>query len=196
MLPNKKDEFPLSKQKKIKGSRRMAREKVLQILFAVEFCDTPVNTLISHIFFRRFNFGDDEENIVPDKLLTPDEINELDADVTIDWTHDELEFGRNLTTRTIETLEETNELIIKFAKNWEIERIAPIDRILMRMSITELLKFREIPPKVSINESIEIAKRYSTPKSGNFINGVLDSVHEELKKSERMKKSGRGLIDK
>ena len=196
MLPNKQDEFPLSKHKKIKGSRRMAREKVLQILFALELCDTPVNTLISHIFFRRFNFGDDEEHIVADKLLTPDEINELDADVTIDWTHDEIEFGRNLTMRSIDNMEETNALIVKFAQNWKIDRIAPIDRVLMRMSITELLLFHEIPPKVSINESIEIAKRYSTPKSGNFINGVLDSVHEELLKNERMNKSGRGLIDK
>ena len=196
MLPNKQDEFPLSKQKKIKGSRRMAREKVLQILFALELCDTPVNTLISHIFFRRFNFGDDEQNIVADKLLTPDEINELDADVPIDWTLDEIEFGRSLAMRTIDSLKETNALIVKFAQNWKIERIAPIDRVLMRMSITELLLFSEIPPKVSINESIEIAKRYSTPKSGNFINGVLDSVHEELKKEDRMNKSGRGLIDK
>jgi len=72
---------------------------------------------------------------------------------------------------------------------------ALIDRILLRMGITELLFFPEIPPKVSINEVIEIAKEYSTSNSGKFINGILDAILSDLKLNSNLNKSGRGLID-
>lgn len=80
--------------------------------------------------------------------------------------------------------------------NWEIERIALIDRLLLRMGIAELLFFSDIPPKVSINEVIEIAKDYSTSNSGKFLNGILDAVLSEFKTSGKMIKTGRGLLDK
>ncbi len=79
--------------------------------------------------------------------------------------------------------------------NWEMERIALIDRLLLRIGIAELHFFPEIPPKVSINEVIEIAKDYSTSNSGKFINGILDSVLTDLKESGELNKTGRGLID-
>ncbi|MCX6149257.1 MAG: transcription antitermination factor NusB [Ignavibacteriales bacterium] len=79
--------------------------------------------------------------------------------------------------------------------NWEMNRIALIDKILLRMCIAEILFFPDIPPKVSINEVIEISKNFSTPNSGKFINGILDSILAELKASGNLSKTGRGLVD-
>jgi N utilization substance protein B len=75
-----------------------------------------------------------------------------------------------------------------------MDRIALIDKLLLQIGITELMYFPEIPPKVSINEVIEIAKDYSTSNSGKFINGILDAILSELKESGNLNKSGRGLI--
>ena len=79
--------------------------------------------------------------------------------------------------------------------NWDLSRIALIDRILLRMGICEILFFPDIPPKVSINESIEIAKDYSTSSSGKFINGILDAILDDLKKDGKLNKKGRGLLE-
>ena len=86
-------------------------------------------------------------------------------------------------------------MIKEKVENWEMERIALIDRILLKIGIVEILYFPEIPPKVSINEVIEIAKDYSTLNSGKFINGILDAILSEAKKEGRLNKSGRGLIE-
>lgn len=87
------------------------------------------------------------------------------------------------------------ELIANNTRNWEVERLPLTDRIILEMSIAELLRFPNIPVKVTINEYIELAKTYSTPKSRNFINGILDVIAKELVDSGEIKKSGRGLID-
>jgi N utilization substance protein B len=79
--------------------------------------------------------------------------------------------------------------------NWDVTRIAVIDKLLLRIGIGELLYAVDIPPKVTINETIEIAKEYSTAKSGKFINGILDAVLLDLKKDGKIKKVGRGLIE-
>lgn len=81
------------------------------------------------------------------------------------------------------------------AENWELDRIARIDRILMHMAICEMLNFEEIPVKVTINEYLELAKTYSTPKSSKFINGILDSLYNEFRATGKIVKRGRGLID-
>lgn len=105
-----------------------------------------------------------------------------------------LEFARDLFERTVDRQKEADRIIGEHAENWDLDRIAPIDRVLLRMATCELLEFEEIPPKVSIDEAIEIAKKYSTPKSGKFINGILDSILMSLQREGRLKKSGRGLI--
>ncbi len=86
-------------------------------------------------------------------------------------------------------------LIIKKAENWELDRIARLDRILMHMAICEMLNFEEIPIKVTINEYLELAKTYSTPKSSKFINGILDSLYNDFLNDGKIQKKGRGLID-
>lgn len=79
--------------------------------------------------------------------------------------------------------------------NWDPDRIALMDRMLIKIAIAELIYFPEIPPKVTLNEYLEIAKEYSTPKSNQFINGVLDKLVKEYTKNDRMHKKGRGLLE-
>src|SRR5665647_1924773 len=78
--------------------------------------------------------------------------------------------------------------------NWDSERIAEIDTIILKMAICEFLKFPSIPVKVTLNEYLELAKEYSTPKSSIFINGILDNLVKELQVSNRIIKAGRGLM--
>ncbi len=105
------------------------------------------------------------------------------------------EFAENLIIRVIKYTDELDSKIKERVANWEMNRIALVDKILLRMGICELFYFPDIPPKVSINESIEIAKEYSTARSGKFINGILDAILSELKESGKLDKSGRGLVD-
>jgi N utilization substance protein B len=87
------------------------------------------------------------------------------------------------------------ELIANNTRNWEVERLPLTDRVILEMAIAELITFPNIPVKVSMNEYIELAKNYSTPKSRQFINGILDVISKEMKAAGSVKKSGRGLID-
>ncbi len=192
---NLNEMFSLSKDKEAKGSRRLAREKILQVLFAYDISEIKWQDIFSHVFFRKFNFGDNIEK-ASNRPLRNEEVIEMESDIPIKWKEEEILFGRNLIQKSFENKELISDLIKKYASNWEYHRIARIDRILMVMAITELLYFEEIPPKVSINEAIDIAKKYSTPKSGLFINGVLDTIRENLEKESLIKKSGRGLVDK
>jgi N utilization substance protein B len=105
------------------------------------------------------------------------------------------EIAKHLFLKVIETKDEIDLLITSRVANWEFGRLAVIDKIILRISLCELLYFDDIPPKVSINEAIEIARRYSTEKSDKFVNGVLDSILDDLKKSGRLKKTGRGLLE-
>ncbi len=104
-------------------------------------------------------------------------------------------FTKELLRKTVEFGEEYSEMIADKAKNWETERIALLDMILMKMALTELEHFPTIPVKVTLNEYIELAKSYSTPKSKIFVNGVLDKLVADLKRNERINKRGRGLVE-
>jgi transcription antitermination factor NusB len=187
--------FPLSKEKTIKGFRRLAREKVLQILFAYEVTSSDLDRLFSHIFYRDFNFGDDERSDNPEKLLKPQEVYELEADIPIVWRNADIEFSKELIRLTIQHSNELDVMIEKYADNWEIERISPIDKILTKMAMIELTDFPDIPAKVSINEVLDISKKYSTENSNHFINGLLDAIHTKLIQDGLIKKTGRGLVD-
>lgn len=90
---------------------------------------------------------------------------------------------------------ETSQIIARHTKNWDFNRIAIIDGLLLKMAVTEFLFFEDIPPKVSINEAIEIAKVFSTDESGKFVNGILDAILNELKKDGLLQKTGRGLVE-
>ena len=108
---------------------------------------------------------------------------------------DEKEFIETLLKETIRQEKENLPVIDKLTKNWELDRIAKMDILLMEMAITELQAFSNIPTKVTLNEYIEISKFYSTPKSNVFINGVLDKAISKLEKEGKIKKMGRGLMN-
>lgn len=91
------------------------------------------------------------------------------------------EFAESLVRGTKRHEAEIDELISRYAENWELERMAVVDRNILRMSVYELLWSPEVPPKVAINEAIEIAKKFGTKESSRFINGILDRVHKELR---------------
>ena len=105
-------------------------------------------------------------------------------------------FAEKLFFRTLENETQFNDLVTNQIQNWDINRLAMIDLIVLRMSLCEFLYFEEIPTKVTINEAIEIVKKYSTAKSGRFVNGILDASLLELSKQGKINKTGRGLIER
>lgn len=107
---------------------------------------------------------------------------------------DDEEFPKKLFRKTILNRNEYSELIKQFCKNWDFDRIAFMDLLLMQMAIAEVLTFSSIPTRVTINEYIELSKYYSTNKSNIFINGLLDKVFKHLKDNNQIVKQGRGLI--
>ena len=104
------------------------------------------------------------------------------------------EFASQLFRRTVLNESEFAKEYIDKTPNWDTERIAEIDTIILKMAICEFLRFPSIPVKVTINEYLEIAKEYSTPKSSIFINGILDNLVKEFQTKEKLKKTGRGLM--
>lgn len=147
------------------STRREARERVMQALYAHEQAGGNADHFVHTLLYTEFE-GDPKTR----------------------------EFAERLFRKTLEAREEADEVIQSHATNWDLHRITSVDRALLRMATAEFLEFEEIPPKVSIDEAIEIAKRYSTPDSGPFINGVLDAVLMDLHEQGRLEKSGRGLI--
>lgn len=115
-------------------------------------------------------------------------------EIAINW-EDDKEFFQNIFNLTVENDDENRMLIAQKTQNWDIERIAQTDKIIISMAITEMMNFSSIPVKVSINEYIDISKTYSTPKSKQFVNGLLDVLSKELTEKGLIRKSGRGLLD-
>lgn len=115
-------------------------------------------------------------------------------ELSLNW-EDDRDFIETLYRRSTSLEPHHLELIANNTRNWEVERLPLTDRIILEMAIAELLSFPNIPIKVTINEYIELAKTYSTPKSRTFINGILDVIAKALQENGEIKKSGRGLID-
>ncbi|MGA9115525.1 MAG: transcription antitermination factor NusB [Bacteroidota bacterium] len=145
--------------------RRIIRERVLQALYAHEVSGDPVEHVIAHTVHG------------------------------LDDNKQAYEFARRLVIETVHHAPQIDKVIRSKVANWDFKRIALIDRLVLRMAICELIYFQEIPPKVSMNEAIELAKLFSTEKSGQFVNGVLDAVLDDLKAAGDIHKTGRGLFD-
>ena len=107
---------------------------------------------------------------------------------------DDREFAKDLFRKSILNHDELQQLIKVHSNNWDVERIAFMDILIMQLAIAEFLYFPSIPTKVTMNEYIELSKYYSTEKSRNFINGILDKTLKDLKKEDKIKKTGRGLV--
>jgi N utilization substance protein B len=129
------------------------------------------------------------------KLITSDApLNEsLVVRLTTDWIEDK-EFMKVLFHKTLENDKYFDEIITTKLKNWDLERLTTTDNLIIKMALAEMINFQAIPVKVSINEYIEVAKNYSTPKSKQFVNGVLDKLSADLVEQGVIKKSGKGLI--
>lgn len=145
--------------------RRLIREKVLQTLYAYEISKEPI------------------------AFIEEQQLSELKPH------HNDFNFAKELIEKVVQHLDELDAMIKANVPNWEFERIALIDKIILRMGIAEFTHFADIPPKVTINEAIEIAKAFSTEKSGKFINGVLDTILDKMRATKTLKKTGRGLLD-
>ncbi len=115
------------------------------------------------------------------------------AQVSANWVEDK-EFVLDLFQKTIANDEAYQQLIAAKTKNWEADRIAMMDVLLMKMALAEMIYFTSIPIKVTINEYLEIAKEFSTPKSNSFINGILDKILADLNAEGKIRKYGRGLM--
>jgi N utilization substance protein B len=140
--------------------------------------DIPlVNTFVLKLL-RKANQHQAEASFLP-KLLKDNE---------------DMTFARNLLSKTLLKNSELEKEIEGKTPNWDKDRIADVDAILLKMAICELLYFPSIPERVTINEYLEIAKEYSTPKSSIFINGILDKLVKEYKSDGKLKKTGRGLL--
>ncbi|MFC1553807.1 transcription antitermination factor NusB [candidate division KSB1 bacterium] len=144
-------------------TRRKAREEALQILYSSELTGKDISEILS-----------DPSIIRPDGS-------------------DFRDFTKDLVSNTIQNSKDAEILIEKHTRNWKLSRIAFIDKVILRLAISEFLFFPEIPQKVTINESLEIAKKFSTSKSGKFINGILDSIYKDLSAEHKIFKEGAGL---
>ena len=134
--------------------RRLARELALKVLYRYEEGDTDLPAVIKSVLEAK-------------KYHTKDK-----------------DFSRLLVERTLNNLNHIDERIIKVLKNWEYDRISVIDKIILRLGACEIVYFDDIPPQISINEAIEIGKKYGGNDSGRFINGVLDAINKNHEGSD------------
>jgi N utilization substance protein B len=128
------------------GKRRRARELAMEALYRIEVAE-------------------ESPQLVLEDLFSANPVDEETRD-----------FAQSLVLETVQNQDQIDRLISETAKNWDLERIAIIDKNILRFAIAELLYFADIPMKVTIDEAIEIAKKYSTPDSSRFVNGILDKI--------------------
>ncbi len=166
-------------------SRDKGGEKnILQFIFTDLML--PDELFVSFIEEHFTNWQDDAEmmqQLVMNYLSKP-----AGFDIAGFVTTEKWQFARELLTTVISKKEVVTDMIKPRLRNWDADRIAVLDMILMQMGVCELLYFETIPPKVTINEYIDIAKAYSTEQSGHFINGILDAIHKELLRENKIHK--------
>jgi N utilization substance protein B len=166
------------------GRERRSEKEIMEFIFSGLLL--PNESFLSHIEELFSNWDDDGEMIcqlLMGYLAKPASVNFQEI-----ISKDKREFATSLLETVIEKREVIMALIKPKLKNWDAERIATLDMILMQMGIAEFLYFETIPPKVTINEYIDVAKEYSTPQSGQFVNGILDNIHKDLVREDKMHK--------
>ena len=180
LVESKEYKTYLAKPKREKKEEREILEFILE-KFMLE-----KENFLSHVEENFTNWDDDAEMII--LLLT----NYLQKPGTYNFkemiSEEKWNFAKDLLQTVREKSEHLESLVIPKLKNWDPERIALLDMILMKMGVAEFLYFETIPPKVTINEYIDLAKEYSTSQSGQFVNGILDNIHKELVQQGKMHK--------
>lgn len=172
-------------------------EKKLLVRLFIEII-APSNDLYQVLEDQSIYWNDDSEFIISRilkdiKNSSPGNLSLPEPGMVFKEKDDEL-FVKNLFRKSILHQEKYKGLIEKYAKNWDVERIALMDVLIMELALTEIVEFSNIPVKVSLNEYIEISKSYSSAKSPNFINGILDKIVSQLRKDGKIVKRGKGLI--
>jgi len=141
------------------GTRRQARELAMQALFYMDMQNDASLQMLESFC----------ENFQPPKKVHP--------------------FFMALVNGVLENRREIDNLIERYSKNWKLNRMSGVDRNVMRIAVYELLCCEDIPPKVSINEAVDVGKKFGTEESGAFINGIMDSIRDALVKEGMLKKN-------
>ncbi len=168
----------------VPGRDKKSEKKMLEFIFSTLML--PNEDFINHIEEHFIHWDDDAEMMVTlmDNLFQrPTAFNFGEMLTNEKWT-----FAKDLLNSVLDKKEYCIEVIKPKLQNWDADRIAALDMILMQMGVCELLYFETIPPKVTINEYIDLAKEYSTPQSGHFVNGILDNIHKELLSQNKIQK--------
>jgi transcription antitermination protein NusB len=168
----------------VAGRDAKSEKKILEFIFTDLML--PDEDFINHIEEKFINWDDDSEmmhSLVIAYLGKPAVQNIQDF-----LSAEKSAFAKDLLQTVIDKKEPTIDLIKPKLKNWDADRIASLDLILLQMGVCEFLYFETIPTKVTLNEYIELAKAYSTPQSGQFVNGLLDSIHKELEAQNKLQK--------
>ena len=170
----------------IAKSKRDKKEEREMVEFILEKFMLERESFLSHIEENFTNWDDDAEMVIlllTNYLQKPGSYNFKEMISEEKWS-----FAKDLLQTVRDKSEHLESLVIPKLKNWDPERIALLDMILMKMGVAEFLYFETIPPKVTINEYIDLAKEYSTSQSGQFVNGILDNIHKELVQQGKMHK--------
>ena len=166
------------------GREKAKEREIMKLIFTQLML--PNESFINHLEELFTNWDDDADmmdQLMLNYIQKPGSYNLQEMLSPEKW-----DFAKSLLTTTLEKKEYCAELIKPKLKNWDAERIAVLDMVLMRMGVCELLYFETIPTKVTINEYIDLAKDYSTPQSGQFVNGILDNIHKEMLESGKIQK--------
>ena len=166
------------------GRERRSEKEMMEFIFSGLML--PNELFLAHIEELFSNWDDDGDMIcqlLMGYIAKPGSVNFQEI-----ISKDKRDFASTLLQTVIEKRELILDLIKPRLKNWDAERIATLDMILMQMGVAEFLYFETIPPKVTINEYIDLAKDYSTPQSGQFVNGILDNIHKDLVREDKMHK--------
>jgi transcription antitermination protein NusB len=171
-------------------------KKLIMEVFTSEFINSE--SLYQTLEEQSIYWNDEVEFVISMIAKTIKGFREADGEnailMNLFKNEDDREYARDLFRKVILHKEEFGKLVESFTENWDVERIAFIDLLILEMAITEAVSFPSIPTRVTINEYLEIAKFYSTEKSSVFINGLLDKIFKHLKDEKKIVKVGRGLI--
>ena len=163
---------------------KKSERKILEFIFSNLML--PDERFINHVEEHFINWDDDAEMM---QTLVPAYLNKPGLQSFTEFlSKEKWEFAKSLLNTVLEKTEHCLELIKPKLKNWDADRIAALDLIILQMGVCEFLYFDTIPTKVTINEYIDIAKAYSTPQSGQFVNGLLDNIHKELTAENKIEK--------
>ena len=175
----------------LNGREKKSEKEILEFIFNDILL--PSDLFESHVE-ELFNNWDDDVDMIHQMMLhflqKPASLNFQDMLGSDKW-----DFAKGLLETVLEKKEIAMDMIKPKLKNWDPDRIAILDMILMQMGVCEFLFFETIPPKVTINEYIDLAKDYSTPQSGQFVNGILDNIHKDLVKENKLHKIAYKKVD-